>query len=320
MTKRAGPRYAIIPADAVTDEKLSGPDLKVLALLGRHIDRRGWCVRSQGRMADELRIARGTLQRSLGRLVDASYVEVSHEKRRDGGQAANRYRVILDEDARADQLDLFFGADAVRPARSAGREESVGREAPPASPAGHPLPHPGKAPPASPRRGTHMNDPFETSPSDSRAQPRGAIHGDPANDLAPFLPDAVPVGRDVDGRALAEQLRGAAGTAINSAHPAFLNLAEPYGWLAAGCDLTLDVIPTLAGVAARHSGPPVRSWRYFAGAVTEARDRRLSAARPAVPSTQIMTLAGEPDGPRPPAGRFAAHFARRRAQLAGSGS
>lgn len=294
MKKRTGPRYAIIPADAVTDENLSGPDLRVLALLGRHIDRKGWCVRSQGRMATEIHVARGTLQRSLGRLVDAGYVEVSHERRRDGGQAANRYRVVLDEQARADQLDLFFGTDAVQFAGADQHEGDEVEEAPPASQAMHPLPHPSEAPPASSRRGTHRNVPFGTSPWDAPAAQRasgtsvdhrqqGAVPADlnATSNVVPLrLPDAVPAlaGADLDGSALSRRLTDAAGAAINSASPAFLNLAEPYGWLGAGCDLEADVVPTVAGLAARHSGPPLRSWRYFTAAVLEARDRRCAAA------------------------------------------
>jgi len=338
MTKRAGPRFAIIPADAVTDPALQGADLRVLALLGRHIDKKGWCVRTQGRMADELTIARGTLQRSLGRLVDAGYVEVSHEKRRDGGQAANRYRVILDDQARADQLDLFsdFGTDAVR--ADAG--------APPASSVRHPLPHLEEAPPASPRRGTQEERPLHrTSPSVGCAAAREAERM-PANDLRPSDPvptrtetagaalrsdatgavpsvaasetDAVPFlaphfppsPARVASAALEHQLRDAAAGAVSAISPGLADTSDVYRWIAAGCELGLDILPTIAGRAARHRGPPIRSWKYFEGAVLDAYQRRRAVeAAVAQPTTNIV-----PFDPRGPHAEFA-RPARRRSRF-----
>lgn len=95
------PRLSIIPAGAVTDPSLEGSDLRVLCLLGRHIDRAGWCTRSQVRMAKEIAMGRATLQRSLERLCDAGWVQ---KKRRDSGEESSQpsasyaYRVLLDRD------------------------------------------------------------------------------------------------------------------------------------------------------------------------------------------------------------------------------
>ena len=90
------PRISIIPADAVTDPELRGPDLQVPALFGRHTDRRGWCCRSQVKMARELNCGRGTVQRSIARLVDAGYLEHRSITRESGADAAHQYRVLLD--------------------------------------------------------------------------------------------------------------------------------------------------------------------------------------------------------------------------------
>lgn len=68
-------RYSIIPGAAATDRRLKGRDLQVLALLGRHTDRRGWCRRSQVEMAKELGCGRATLFRAMLRLLDLGYVE-----------------------------------------------------------------------------------------------------------------------------------------------------------------------------------------------------------------------------------------------------
>ena len=291
----SGPRYAIIPADAVTDDSLTGPDFRVLALLGKHIDRAGWCTRAQGRMAEELGIARKTLQRSLSRLVEAGYVEVRHKTRRDGGQAANEYRVVLDDAARADQLDLFGGEKVASAKPTRARQTRT-----PASKMTPPHGHPGGAPPASPGCPTHKERPLqETAPSDSgklRCLPAAPANDDrPAEVIEeagavplrrPPQPSAEPAAQvpswtRAQTDALGARLRDAAGASINSASPGLLVLAEPIGWLAAGCDLELDILPAVAGLAARSRGSPIRSWSYFAGAVREARDRRIEAAKPA---------------------------------------
>lgn len=88
------PRYAIIPARAVTDDRLEGRDLQVLCFLGKHTDRLGWCFLSQVRIAKELRCGRGTVQRSLGRLIDAGFVQVKESS----AHACHAYRVVMDFD------------------------------------------------------------------------------------------------------------------------------------------------------------------------------------------------------------------------------
>ncbi|MDI3559585.1 hypothetical protein [Bradyrhizobium sp. Arg816] len=98
----SNPRLSIIPAGAVTDRSLDARDLQTLCLLGRHIDRAGWCTRSQVRMAAEIGCGRATLQRSLERLYEAGWVE---KRRRDHWRpedstpsSSYAYRVKLDRD------------------------------------------------------------------------------------------------------------------------------------------------------------------------------------------------------------------------------
>lgn len=94
------PRFSIIPAAAVTDPRLEGRDLQVLCLFGRHIDRNGWCRRSQVKMAAELGCARSTLQGSIERLVEAGWLVKRSDKEdvHAPGErsAAFEYRVMLD--------------------------------------------------------------------------------------------------------------------------------------------------------------------------------------------------------------------------------
>lgn len=97
-------RFSIIPAQAVTDQRLEPRDLQVLCLLGRHTDDLGWCCRSQVKMAREIGCGRATVQRALSRLVDAGYLEHRPKLRDSGGDAAHDYRVVIDppETARRD--------------------------------------------------------------------------------------------------------------------------------------------------------------------------------------------------------------------------
>lgn len=90
------PRLSIIPAAAITDRRLEPRDLQVLCLLGRHIDDKGWCRRSQVKIAKELGCGRATVQRSLARLADAGYVQKRLHPRDSGADGAHDYRVILD--------------------------------------------------------------------------------------------------------------------------------------------------------------------------------------------------------------------------------
>jgi hypothetical protein len=98
-------RYSIIPGGAVTDDQVSMRDLQVLALLGRHTDKKGWCWRSQVEMAQELRCGRATVSRSIKRLIKAGWLEAKPLPRgrtvlAEGEQpfSAFKYRVKIDRD------------------------------------------------------------------------------------------------------------------------------------------------------------------------------------------------------------------------------
>lgn len=95
MTK---PRYSIIPAGAVTDDRIERGDLRVLAYLGTFTNKLGWCFLSQGTIASELDCGRATVQRALARLVEAGWVEVKASTASGRPHACHAYRVIMDRD------------------------------------------------------------------------------------------------------------------------------------------------------------------------------------------------------------------------------
>ncbi|RWO82547.1 MAG: helix-turn-helix domain-containing protein, partial [Mesorhizobium sp.] len=101
---------------------MEGRDLQVLALLGRHTDNRGWCCRSQVKMAKELGCGRATVQRSITRLVSAGYLQQRAKVRDSGADAAHEYRVVLDRP----DLDEAVETDADAAAATEGTHERAG--------------------------------------------------------------------------------------------------------------------------------------------------------------------------------------------------
>jgi uncharacterized protein YdaU (DUF1376 family) len=76
---------------------------------------------------------------------------------------------------------------------------------------------------------------------------------------------------------LADRLTEAAKPAIANpaAYPCLLNLSAPLMWLREGCDLELDILPTVAEVARRRAGKQkITSWEYFTAAVAIAKAKR----------------------------------------------
>ena len=98
-----GPRFSIIPAAFVRDDRPSIVHFRVLNLLGTYTDKAGWCVRSQIKMASELGVARETVNRAIGELVEWGYVEKT-------GQGQSRrsvcfYRVVMDPKEPPEAMD-----------------------------------------------------------------------------------------------------------------------------------------------------------------------------------------------------------------------
>lgn len=87
-------------------------------------------------------------------------------------------------------------------------------------------------------------------------------------------------------------LRSAAGNSLNSTSAGLMVLSEPYRWLSEGCDMDLDIIPTLRALGGRSEPGEIASWGYFAKAVFKAKAARLR------PAPQIATIVqhGKPHG------------------------
>lgn len=77
---------------------------------------------------------------------------------------------------------------------------------------------------------------------------------------------------------LEDILREAAGECIGDpVNTAALSaVMEPLVWLDNGCDLKLDIVPTLRARGSKINPRSVHSWGYFTNAVRDARDKRLN--------------------------------------------
>lgn len=87
----------------------------------------------------------------------------------------------------------------------------------------------------------------------------------------------------IDWRAVSDRCLEALGAAGDPLAVGLIAVNEPLGWISAGADLDLDVLPTIRRVAAQVAakGSRIGSWAYFAKPVAEAKARRL-AGLPAV--------------------------------------
>lgn len=241
------PRLSIIPAGAVTDARLEPRDLQVLCLLGRHTDNKGWCSRSQVKMARELSCGRATVQRALERLEEAGWIEHRPEVRPDGGDRAHFYRVILDV---AEPIKLPDESPAETPAESEGGVPIGGQGVPALDGQGVP---------------THERAPIRTTPlndDDETARARATVSTEEERELV-----------------------NAAGAALDLTAANLFVMAEPMRWKAAGLDWSLDVLPAIRAAASRAPPGRVRSWAYFSQAIADhhaARTKPMPAGNPRI--------------------------------------
>jgi hypothetical protein len=101
----SGPRYCIIPADALDDDRVSDLHLRVLTDFGRAADRNGWLQANQSIVARRLNRSRETVNRTIRDLVDWGYLRKNQRfSDKDGRQMVNRYQVVMDRAERADDV------------------------------------------------------------------------------------------------------------------------------------------------------------------------------------------------------------------------
>jgi len=109
-------RFSIIPAGAVLDSRLSLRELSVLAAIGLHTDRHGWCFPSSERLGEMLGVSGQMVRRSIAALEAAGYVQTVARFAEDGGRLSNRVRVLFDSAPPSDALRTPATVEVAPPA------------------------------------------------------------------------------------------------------------------------------------------------------------------------------------------------------------
>jgi uncharacterized protein YdaU (DUF1376 family) len=104
-------------------------------------------------------------------------------------------------------------------------------------------------------------------------------------------PAALPSTADLSDR-LFEACNGSLDNPVNCM--GLLNVSIPTMWINQGCDLELDILPTLRAAGKKHHGKRIRSWSYFTAMVAEAkasRERGLPTVTAGVPAAPKISAA-----------------------------
>lgn len=122
-----GPRYSIIPADAVADHRLSHVSLRVLAVLGTHTDNNGWCYIRQRSIADRIGVSQRYAAQAVTDLLNKGYIRSRHRFGENGAQVASFYQVVMDREPatlgapeESERPDGLARTSEVQPAHKAG--------------------------------------------------------------------------------------------------------------------------------------------------------------------------------------------------------
>lgn len=115
-----------------------------------------------------------------------------------------------------------------------------------------------------------------------------ATHSDPDSNYARAEVDNIYNKNNIynltarEQQALSERLLSACNGALDNPVncQGLLAITTPMMWIANGCDLDRDVIPTLHAVGKAKHGARLKTWNYFTEPVQKARDMRLAGLPP----------------------------------------
>lgn len=80
---------------AGNDPNISDATYRVLGLIAAYADSEGYCHPAVGTIAAQRGVSRQAIQHHLRTLVANRYLEVTQQKRKNGGYGPNRYRVAI---------------------------------------------------------------------------------------------------------------------------------------------------------------------------------------------------------------------------------
>lgn len=114
----SGPRYSIIPGDALSDPNVKDSHLRVLAVLGTHTDRNGWCQVNQKSIAERVCKSRETVNRTIRDLCSLGYLRKEDRWSRNEGRTISRYQVLMDRPDRVQDIPTPCDAHVTTPVTS----------------------------------------------------------------------------------------------------------------------------------------------------------------------------------------------------------
>lgn len=249
-------------------EKTGGPGCKVtLFALADHAGEHGECHPSQATLARETEQSVDTVQRRLGDLERGRFIRRFTRWRPNGSRTTDLIVLLHDEKAIAYAEALVAGADPLicptgQTTTSSG-DHTADCGIPPAAVCGGAY-----------RTGAVGDTATVRYPEPSLKPPFNQGRGSAS---------ANPIGRDRQSLDRIEALLiDAGGKALDPTSPVLCQLSPILNCLDQGCDLDLDVIPTVRELAARRLAKPqglgrrIASWEFFTARIFEARDRRLA--------------------------------------------
>ena len=97
-------RFCVLPSRVISDSRMTSmTHLRVLMALCTFTDKNGWAFPSRRVLGEQVNVSVARVSQCIGDLRDWGYIEVHAQSRTsDGGQTANRYRVLFDVGAPAE--------------------------------------------------------------------------------------------------------------------------------------------------------------------------------------------------------------------------
>ncbi|QUS54486.1 helix-turn-helix domain-containing protein [Pseudovibrio brasiliensis] len=248
-----GSRLSIIPAGVFRDLTLRPRDIQVLGVLCCSTDGNGLTYRSQVKMARQLGVVRYTIQKAISNLVAAGWLKILRGERPDGGDCSHTYKVINKDQVDCEEPDLMeSGPIGEHVVARREKEKAKNRQGVP------------------PKLDTYKNESLITKDEEEQTA-ASRSYCESTEDTQPPCEDVEGIGQRfiVPLRAFLRKigLDPTAGRLRGGLEPA-------WGWAVNGCDLELDVKPTLHMVLGA-APDPVRSLNYFTRAVLAAKNSRL---------------------------------------------
>ncbi|HVO04729.1 MAG TPA: helix-turn-helix domain-containing protein [Candidatus Cybelea sp.] len=87
-------KFAMVPAAAITDSRLSSPCFRTLAALARHARRDGHCFPEIASIAFQLGCPRSSIQGHIKQLESLGYLQVHRHMRPGGGRARSSFTIL----------------------------------------------------------------------------------------------------------------------------------------------------------------------------------------------------------------------------------